>query len=489
MSLLKRSALSAAAGIILTSSRFALAAVLARRLTSTGFGQFVYTQWLIDIIILICSLGITGAASRYVAEYQSDSRRLVSFLTQWRRWAGCLPVLSACSIIVVTVISGTDFNIVSLIFLALWGLASGVWAMQTAALIGFQRFDLIFQANCFSAIIMLGGCIFLPLSSDNPATLFGIMAAAAGVAAARGIHQTHCVHRERSKSIERGEWSQIRHYAANTWLISIIGALLWSRGELPIVKFFMGDAGIASYAAALTLFAGAIQGVTLGVGAVTPQLTRLWGSGQKSEALRTARKVMDIQLLVCGVAATLLSCFGTELLVVAFGAKFEAQARVLAILATGLVSMALVNQSHLLQIVTDGSFSRNQSFCGLILLMALAFGMIPAWGLEGAVFSRVITMAGLALASAFAAHRRWGPSAISFANLFRVGLIVSCCAMVVAVFPLSPYERGGLMCLSLVILILSVRDESGKTEISLLNQNLIAGGIKLRAKLRASFND
>jgi O-antigen/teichoic acid export membrane protein len=170
----------------------------------------------------------------------------------------------------------------------------------------------------------------------------------------------------------------------------------------------------------------------------------------------------------------------------AFGAKYVAQAGVLAILATGLISIALGNQSHLLQIITHGRFSRNQSFCGLVLLMVLAFGMIPAFGLEGAVFARVTTMTALALASAFAAHRRWGRSSISFANLFRIGSIVSFCAIVVAVFPLARHERGALMCLALVFLLVSVRNDSGRAEIFALRKNLVAAGVNLCARVRAT---
>ena len=89
----------------------------------------------------------------------------------------------------------------------------------------------------------------------------------------------------------------------NIWITALLWALVWSRGELPIVRAFLGDSGVAHYSAALTLLGGAIAGVSLGIGGVAPQLTRLWGEGKHAEALATARRVMDIQVLLCGGAA------------------------------------------------------------------------------------------------------------------------------------------------------------------------------------------
>ena len=89
MSLLRHSAWSAAAAITLTGSRFVLAAILARRLAQTGYGQYAYGQCLVDLSFLLCSLGATGAVSRYAAEYRHDPALLAAFMRRWQ------PLLSA----------------------------------------------------------------------------------------------------------------------------------------------------------------------------------------------------------------------------------------------------------------------------------------------------------------------------------------------------------------------------------------------------------
>src|SRR5258708_30270363 len=88
MSILRHSAWSAAAAIVLAGSRFAVVAILARRLSQGAFGQYAYAQWLVDISFLFCSLGVTGAIGRFAAPY-SHAPLLLSGLF----WRGGPPAL------------------------------------------------------------------------------------------------------------------------------------------------------------------------------------------------------------------------------------------------------------------------------------------------------------------------------------------------------------------------------------------------------------
>ncbi|UUZ63753.1 oligosaccharide flippase family protein [Polaromonas sp. P1-6] len=229
MTLLRQSSLAAVAALVLTGSRFALAAILARRLSSSGFGQFVYAQWLVDMAFLVCSLGATGAVSRYVAEYHSDAAKLNAFIQKWRPWALGLPALAGGAVVVGTWMSGLALDLTSVILLALWAIASAAWAMQTAALTGFQRFDLIFYANLIAATSMLAGVLLLPVSANNPAILFALMAAASGMATLPGLSQTlGWKNVEAVAPISEDQWRSVRRYAVNMWLIALLWALLWS---------------------------------------------------------------------------------------------------------------------------------------------------------------------------------------------------------------------------------------------------------------------
>lgn len=462
MTLFRQTSFAAIAGLVLTGSRFALAAIVARRLSSVGFGQFVYAQWLVDIAFLICSLGATGAVCRYAAEYRGDPAKLSAFIQRWRPWALGLPGLSGGAVLIGAWLSGFKLDLSATVFLGLWAVAGAGWAMQTAALTGFQRFDLIFYANLTAAGTMLIGAIVLPISTDMPAVLFGLMATAAGIATIVGFSETRRFKALTKVSIGADEWQTIRRYAMNMWLIALLWALLWSRGELPLVKSFLGDAGVAHYAAVLTLFGGAMQGVMLGMSAVAPELTRLWGSACRDEALALARHVMDLQLLVCGGAAVVLICLGSELLALVFGAIYRKEAVPLAILSVGLVSLTLSTQNHLLQIATDGRFNRNASLVGLLFLMALAYALVPQFGIEGAALARAATMLTLALVSIIAVRRIWRATSLSLQNFSAVIAIVGLCLVFVMHLSIGSFlPRLGVLLGSIVLVAMVVRDVDG----------------------------
>lgn len=465
MSLIRQSSYAVAAALLLTGSRFALSAIIARRLTEVGFGQFVYAQWLVDIAFLVCSLGATGAASRYMAEFRSNADRLDAFLLIWRPWALALPFFAGIGVVIGAHLSGVELELTAMLLLALWAVTSGLWAMQTAGLSGFQRFDLIFLANLLAAILMMAGAFWLPLGNGSPASLFGLMATAAGVASLPGLSQTLRPRGNASPpKLPIADLKMIRKYALNMWLIALLWALVWSRGEVTIVRHYLGDAGVASYAAALTLFSGAVQGVMLGLAAVAPQLTRLWGEGHLDEALATARRVMDFQLLVCGMGASVLICLGPELLLLVFGANYREQSVTLATLSVGLIAMALANQNHLLQIATDGRFSRNSSIIGLLLLGCLATTIAPLSGVEGVALARLATVLLLAALSAFTFYRKWGASGISIRNLVIVfGLVAGTAFIVAQASGKDLVVRCLVLLFNLVCLLLLVRNADGRS--------------------------
>jgi len=386
---------------------------------------------MVDIAFLACSLGATGAVGRYAAEFCADTPRLAAFMQQWRRWAVGLPLMAGLVAVVGARVSGLPPDTTLLILIALWAAVQGRWAMQTAALTGGQRFDTILRANLLAGTVMILGMLVLPVDTIGLPVVFALMVATGALGALTGASQVRGLGVGAvATRLHPGQWRAIRVYALNIWLTALLWALVWSRGEFPIVRVYLGDEGVAAYAAAMTLFGGAVQAVMLGVGGVAPQLTRFWGEGRIELALATARKVMDFQLLACGIAAMTLICFGPELMSLAFGEKYRAGAGALVLLGTGLIAMALSTQNHVLQIATDARFNRNTSILGLVVLLLLAFSLTPLLGLEGAAVARASTMSLLATASVYALRRRWGRRAIPLQNLLVTLSIcvVSACA-------------------------------------------------------------
>ena len=477
MSLLRQSALAAISGILLTGSRFAFTAILARRLSVDDFGRFAYALWLVDIAFLVCALGATGAVSRYAAEFRNDKETLNSFLKLWRRWAIGLPPIAGFAVLLGGWLSNYQIDTGAKLMLSLWTISSGLMAMQLAALNGFQRFELVFRSNVIFAVVILTGALLLPINDIGVAGLFSLMAGASISAALPGLLITMKSNGNTSKTLDASKTKKIRNYALNMWLVALLWSLVWSRGEMPVVRHYLGNAGVAQYAAVLAIFGGAIQGVMLGISAVSPQLTRLWGEGKHDSALQTARNVMDYQLMICGLSSLLLICFGPELLHLVFGEMYKDQSLTLAILSFGLISMALANQNHLLQIETNGKFSRNSSAFGLCALAILSYTLIPKLGVTGAAASRVGAMLILAVLSMITFIQLWGSQSLALWNIGAVTVLILCSLVLATNSSLSDFvSRLYIFLVSSSMLLLAVRNTQGQPKVI-----EVARAIKCRA--------
>lgn len=463
MSLIRKSLISALSAIIISGGRFLLTVIVARRFSSTEFGQFVYAQWLVDMAFMMCAFGVNGIAGRYFAEYAHDPLRRAVFLRCWLPWALTLPVLSGLVVVAGAILSGLTLTPRGYSLLAAWAMASGWWAMQTAALIGHQRFDLILSANLTFIAIVIPAALFIPMDSSFPELLFSVMTLSSLFACWFGTRQIAAllVGLAGAEPVEL-PWSKIRAYAVNVWLTALLCGLVWSRGELPLVRAHLGDEGVAHYNVVLTLFFGAMQGTMLWVSGVAPHITSEWGRGRKTQAIAIARRLSDVQLLVSGCVALLLACFGPEVLGLIFGAAYRTSAPSLGILALGLITLSASSQNHLLLIDTDARFNRNTSLAGLVMLYSIASITIPWLGIAGAAIARALTMWGLFLISLILVWRSWGRTALSGRNAMVAICAVSVPALVLAGGDIH-YVIGALIALPcLATLVLLIRGENGQ---------------------------
>lgn len=417
MSLRAHAGWSAGAAIVLSGSNFALNAVLARRLDAGAFGQFAYAQWLVVFCFLLLTFGATGAVSRYAAELHYDQARLASFMRTWRPFALGLPVGAGFAVVLGAVLSRLDLPEPTLLALGAWEVASALWAMQTAALTGLQRFDKIFAATVLAAVVMLLGAGLLPFPRHDPTFVFYLMAAACGSASFVGYRTVYLQFRGNTRSIPYRERVRMIRYAFNTWFTAILWNLAWSRGEVPIVRGYLGDERLAHYAVALTLLGGATAGVTLGIAGLAPQVTRYLGEGSDELALRLCRTACDLQLLACGAAGLILIWLGPELLWAAFGSAYASSATALTILGLSLPMLALSLNNHFLQITTDSRFNRNATLAGLVALYLLAFGFVQWWGIDGAAMARTATLWLMGLITIVVTLARRSGSGIGLGNM------------------------------------------------------------------------
>src|SRR5471030_1243676 len=85
---MRNTAWSGLAAVVMSAGRVGLAAVVARRLSTTEFGDLVFIQWVVDTVFLFGSFGLTGAATRFFSQYMAVGKSsYVAFATWYRRRA------------------------------------------------------------------------------------------------------------------------------------------------------------------------------------------------------------------------------------------------------------------------------------------------------------------------------------------------------------------------------------------------------------------
>lgn len=461
MSILRHSLWAAASGIFVTASRFALTAILARRLSTEVFGQYAYAQWLVDICFLVCAFGATGVASRYFAEYRHQPAKLAAIVRRWRPFSLALPFAGALAAALGAWLSEMPLHAEAYALLLCWGLAAGIWGMHVAALSGLQRFDLVFRSNVLAAATMLIGATLLPLHDGSPLTLLAIMAVANATAALVGVRYITEATRGDVVKLENRLTHEIWRYSLNIWLASLLWSLAWSRGEVPVIRGLLGDDAVARYSVALTLYGGAVAGVMLGVSGIAPQITRFWGEGNQAAAVALCRRAMDLQLLLAGLGALALIWFAPELMQLGFGPRYRDSAMLLGILAVGLPALTLASHNHLMQIITGARYNRDTTLLAVILLMGLTSAGVVAFGVVGGAWARATTLLALGGITLFVSWRRWGSAAIGMLNIGLI-LTVSVASVLcnsLGIFLSLPFRGVVWATLSMALLAL-IKDES-----------------------------
>ena len=461
MTNLRNSLWAASTAIFFTGSRFLLTAILARRLTQDAFGQYAYTQWLVDIGFLVCTFGITGVIGRYIAEYRHEPALVAAIMRRWRPFSLGLPFIGAVVAMVGGWLTGLTFSPQTYGYMLCWGLGAGLWGMQTAALTGLQRFDLIFKANLLAAAIMLVGVFTVPITAADPTPVFAIMALAGFAASLIGSSALAQVAQSSPAGISPGLGRQMFTYSINIWITALLWSLVWSRGEVPVVRAMLGDSAVAQYSVALTLYGGAVAGVMLGVGGIAPQITRYLGEGQPQAALALCRRAMDMQLLLSGLGALTLIWLAPELMYYGFGQQYKGSALLLGVLALGLPALALASHNHYLQITTGARYNRNTTLLGVFLLLGFSWVGVSLLGVAGAAWARALTLLVLGAISFWVFWSRWRGQAIGQGSFLTV-IGITVLSVLITQFPefASLSMRVGAWVLLGIGLLLFVKDEA-----------------------------
>ena len=218
--------------------------------------------------------------------------------------------------------------------------------------------------------------------------------------------------------------TMIKNFGINIWITSLVSALVWSRGELLIVRSEMGVDSVAVYSIALSLAGIATQGLMILTGALGPHLTQMWGDGKSVEAIDLCRRITDILTLSAGILTIFLTAFAPELIRYTYGPAYAVATVTLSILGIGTIGLTSAAANQLLQIKTNGVYSRNINLVGAVCLYMVAILMTKLLGINGAALSRIFTQIAIGSISLYFAYRLVSAHTVKWLNQIKMWFIV-----------------------------------------------------------------
>jgi O-antigen/teichoic acid export membrane protein len=430
---MRDTAWSALAAIVMSAGRLVLAAILARKLGPTHFGEFVFTQWVIDIVFVLGSFGLTGVATRFFAQYRFEGAAIYKAFGRWYATRALFVVVAAATMTPLVVYfssSGADLAIV-----AVWAVGNAIWAVTMARLQGMQHFKLVAVSNFLYVAVAGVGVLSIPEKWGIDAVMAVLATATLGAAFVCGFGRRVVVDTARGRESSTFPTLAISRYAINVWMSSAIGALVWSRAEISVVRAVLSPADVAFYGAALSLAGLANLGMSLLTGALGPRLAELWGQEKAEEAWALSRTVTDYLILTSAIGIGFVITFASEMLLVVFGGDYESARVPLLFLVVGAFGLTSGCVNTLVQYETQGAFAKNVNLVGALLLFALAIPLVSSVGIVGAAVARAGVQLAIAYGTFLYCSSKLSSRSFSWNNLtWALVLIV---ALMAAVFTLD----------------------------------------------------
>ncbi len=371
-------------------SRLVLMLVAAPALGAAAFGCYQFAATLTTFLMLCTEMGLGVWTTRTLARDRSRAPVVVGTALRMRGLA-VVPYLVAMGVVVAVL--GPGDTRVAIAFLAPIALANAVVDYAATVFRGFERFQDEAGLNVVRALLTMGaGLGALALRPTIGALGAGVLVGTSISAAAAFV-----LFGRRYRLIGRGAGGRFDRPTARAalaqgiplWLVTLI-SLLYFRGDVLLMRIFVGNAEIGAYSAAYKIFEGAaiLPGVIM-AGAF-PALARAHGDPARQ---RRWERLLVATLLGLGAAAGAAVYAGDARVVqLVYGPGFARAVASLRILALA-VPFLFLNAALTSILIARNLERRNLLFAILMLLVNTGANLvlIPRAGGPGAAWATALT--------------------------------------------------------------------------------------------------
>jgi len=430
--------------------------ISARILGPENFGIYIFVLWIIEINFLVFSVGLPGVATRFFPEtLAGESGGYQSFSSWFIKHCSFAVFLSAIFSLISVELFSPLRSANSILTIIFFSLSSSLFALMSSRAYGlFQFKNQAISVVLFNLTVLVG----LGISGNdlNVISLCLIMAVAYILATCLLVVKNGGPRKgETNTALTEKKERYLSVYAKNSWLTSLGSSLLWSRGEMPLVKSQAGESGVALYSVGLTLSGLVNQLLSLVTGAIWPQIASLWDQDRREELVDLYESVTSLLMLICGFAVGFLICFSDYIVVLLFGTNYVSDSNLISILAIGTLGISSGVGNLLLQASTNGQFSRNVTILGIVSLFTCAFFLVGKYGLEGIASARSFTQLGIAII-VFIYVPKIFKQIVSPYKLLRgfISLVILCLALLIVRASVDDQKFSQLVLLFLVFITL-----------------------------------
>lgn len=435
--LLRNIAMLSAASYVEMAFGLALGVVVARALGSVEFGKYAFTVWMCGTLITTCNNALTYSAIKFIAEARGAGDMVLrdALHARLRRWQGwtCALVLGVfgLAMLVNPPREWTDSALLisALVVIGAWS-RSGYMTMAAIGK-GHERFEVESGALTVSAAINLLLVGLLALAGGTLAGFFAIYAVCglcqnlvARIALRKLGIQDHAA------PIPAPLMARLKRHLWQTGVLIVIGMLGDRTMEVLLLKHFSTSQALGFFAIAGALTKGATYVLSGALSSVLlPSMSRAFGKGVPGAVTGMLREAIRfywfIGLMIAGLGLTV----APGMVRLFYGSEYEAAIpAVVANFAIGGAAL-LMAALNAYQMASDRQADRIKAMTQTWAVnVAVAFALVPAFGLTGALGSLALTKAAMVFFTWRAVRRSSGASL----PLARMGRLLAAAAIGVA---------------------------------------------------------
>jgi PST family polysaccharide transporter len=376
-------------------ARLALMLVAAPALGAAAFGSYQLATTATSLLMLGTEMGLGVWTLRTLARDRTEAPVVVGTALRMRALA---LVPYGLVVTVATLLAGGETR-VALVFLAPIALGNAVVDYAATVFRGFERFQDEAGLNAARALLTMGaGLGALAWRPTVGALGSGVLlgtALSAGSAFVLFARRYHLVGRDAGSRFDRQVARAALAQGIPLWLVTVI-SLLYFRGDVLLMRIYVGNAEIGAYSAAYKIFEGVaiLPGVIM-AGAFPP-LARAHGDPARQ---RRWERLLVLVLVALGAAAAVALYAGSARVVtLAFGHGYARAVPSLRILALA-VPWFFLNMALTSILIARNLERRNLLFA--ILMLGVNTGanllFIPRQGGPGAAWATLLTEVALTI--------------------------------------------------------------------------------------------